>query len=110
MFVPRGVKHVAQEKDDGSSATGQGTLELRIDAQGQVTGKASGALGAQSVRGVMQEDMLRAGVSPVDPASDDGMTGVLVGKADAEAIVAELRVSNHDASVVRSSQVRLERR
>ncbi|MFH1604032.1 MAG: hypothetical protein ABIH03_09000 [Pseudomonadota bacterium] len=96
--------------DDGTSASGAGEMELRIAPDGVVDGNASGALGNMIIRGILEEDGLRAGVSPTDPGSETSMTGVLVGAAKQEAIEADLRVSSHDASLVRRAVVRLKRK
>jgi len=109
VTLPSSAPDSTWTKDSGEQASGDGSLELEVAPDGLVTGTASGALGKLTVRGMVEETSLRAGLTPADPAQDIAMTGVLVGQADGESITAELRVSNQDASLVRAATMRLDK-
>ena len=51
MTLPDKVHDYTWSQDDGKKASGQGKLTLTIDRRGGVHGKATGALGVQSVTG-----------------------------------------------------------
>jgi len=110
VTVPKGVAYKWWEGDDGASASGDGQIELTVAEDGSVAGTSSGALGNLTIRGMVEEDVLRAGVTPTDQASEASMTGVLVGTVTEKSIEAQLRVSSHDAALVRRSAVRLTRK
>lgn len=113
VTVPDGVTYDSW-KDDPGGAEGDGQLELTISDDGTVRGRATGALGTLAVAGMLEDGRLSAGMSPdpKDPASDDqtGMSGVLSGTVKDGALVAILRVSSRDASVVRKASIKLQKK
>lgn len=110
VVLPDRVKDKTWNKDDGKAATGPGTVTLTVSATGEISGTGKGALGPVSLSGKVDGSMIRASVMPVDPTANGAMTGVLVGDSKDGAIVGELRVAGPDASVVRESPIRLERK
>jgi hypothetical protein len=107
--VPKGVRYDVWEKDDGKQWVGAGSLDLVVDAKGMVRGSSTGALGALTVAGRIDDGKLRAALQPKDPTAEPGMSGVLTGEASKDTLGAKLRVSNHDATIVRGSTVELAR-
>lgn len=108
--LPPKVKDKVRKKDEGQTATGPGTLSLTIDADGELRGKAKGALGELTIIGRVDGDVVRASVTPDDPYAPQAMTGILVGRAEGEVIRANLRVAGPDAVLVRESAVELRRK
>ncbi|MCC6552685.1 MAG: hypothetical protein IT372_06630 [Polyangiaceae bacterium] len=108
--LPPKVKDPARSKDSGKLATGHGTVTLTIDADGELRGKARGALGDATLVGKAEGEMIRASVFPDDPRADLAMTGILVGKLKGDVIEAQLRVTGPDATLVRESPVELKRK
>jgi hypothetical protein len=109
ISVPAGVPYAWWDDDRGAEAVGKGTVRLDVTALGEVSGQSEGALGPLSIRGAFEGDELSAGLVPTR-ADDQGMAGVLVGTVVGNVIEAEVRVSSHDAKLVRLAPVRLERR
>jgi hypothetical protein len=109
ISVPAGVPYAWWDEDQGAEAVGKGTVRLDVTSLGEVSGQSEGALGPLSIRGVFEGDELSAGLVPRGE-DDQGMAGVLVGAVVGNVIEAELRVSSHDAKLVRLAPVRLERR
>jgi hypothetical protein len=111
VTLPEGVPYPWWTKDEGDDAAGNGEVVLNVAPDGVVDGQVSGALGALQVRGLLDEAGLSAGVVASDAEQGPGMNGVLVGELDkdvtANVLTAELRVSSHDAALVRSAQVKL---
>jgi hypothetical protein len=108
--LPSKVKNKARGADDGSTAVGAGTVTLTISADGEVSGKAKGALGDATLRGTAEGGMVRASVFPDNPALPNAMTGVLVGMLKEGVIRGEIRVAGPDATIVRESPVELKRK
>jgi hypothetical protein len=108
--MPKNIKDDARNADDGKAASGPGTVELTIAADGEVTGKSHGALGAAGVRGMIDGKMLRASFVPNDPLALRAMTGVLVGIVKGDVIEAELRVAGPDALVVRQANFEIKKK
>ncbi|MBI4952878.1 MAG: hypothetical protein HY908_12660 [Myxococcales bacterium] len=111
VFVPEKVPyHGGWAKDDGTQAVGPGQVELTVAPDGQVTGSASGALGDQVIRGVVDGGALRLGVTAKDPRDPAAMSGILTGSLKGDKLVGTLQVASSDASLVRQAPVALERR
>jgi hypothetical protein len=107
--LPRGNPWPAWKKDDGARL-GPGSVEVTVDDAGFVQGQVSGALGALRVRGRVEDGALRAGVTPVDPSEDGGMTGTITGTVKDAVIVATVRASSSTGQTVRVADVSLKRK
>jgi hypothetical protein len=103
------VEDKAWKEDDGKRVAGPGTVTLVVGPDGAVTGKTTGALGAQTLRGEADAEMVRATVTPDEPTSVTAMTGVLVGQRKGEVLVGRIRVAGPDATLVRESPIELRR-
>lgn len=90
---------------DSKDALGAGELELNVD-NGIVTGKATGALGAQTVSGALEDGHLRATLTPTDGA----MWGVLDADVAGSSIKGSIRASGRDGRVVREATFALEKK
>jgi hypothetical protein len=110
VVLPPKVKDKGRDKDDGKTATGQGTVTLSIDAEGALRGVAKGALGNGTITGTAEGVMIRASVNPDDPHAPHAMTGTLVGMLKEGVIRAELVVAGPDATLIRESAVELRRK
>lgn len=110
VSLPPKVKDKALAADDGKASSGAGTIEIVIGPSGELHGKSTGALGACTLVGRVDEGMIRAKMDPEDPRAPSAMTGVLVGKLDGDSIRADLHVAGPDATVVRESAVELKRK
>jgi hypothetical protein len=107
--MPPKVKDKARGGDDGKAMAGAGKVELTVSAEGDVRGKASGALGDATLTGKFDEAVgaLRASWLPDDPTAPNAMTGVLIGFLKGDVIAAEIRVAGPDATLVRESKIEL---
>ena len=93
VTLPSKIKDKAFGADDGKVAIGRGSIELAILANGDIRGKASGALGAAAISGKVDGEVIRAVVQPDDPTAANAMTGILVGGRKGETIACELHVA-----------------
>lgn len=109
--MPAKVKDKPRASDDGKAMAGPGKVELEVAADGNVRGKASGALGEATLSGKLDDaaGVLRASWFPVDPSAPNAMTGVLIGLIKEGAIQAEIRVAGPDATLVREAKIELKR-
>ena len=97
--------------DDAGDALGEGTLSLKVDADGTVTGEGAGAMGAVVLRGVLRGDDLSFTVSRKDPA-DLGVTGTGMGTVTADAgddIEGTMHLSAYRAQIIREAKFKLSR-
>lgn len=103
--VPEGVAYPVWEKEKGDDASGKGTLELTIAPDGEVTGQGRGALGAFVLRGRADDEMVRSGVTPSEPDTDDAMTGVFTAKEKeaGKTLEAKLQVAGGKGARVRTA-------
>jgi hypothetical protein len=108
--LPPKVKDKTHDGDDGKSSIGQGTVRITISAEGDVRGKAGGALGNATLSGKAEGGMVRISVFPDDPLGNGAMTGVLIVAAKDGVLTGELRVAGPDAKVIRESLVELKRK
>jgi len=110
--MPPKVKDKPRSSDDGKAMAGPGKVELEVAADGNVQGKASGALGEATLSGKLDEaaGVLRASWFPVDPSAPNAMTGVLIGLIKDGEIHAEIRVAGPDATLVREGKIDLKRK
>ena len=110
--MPPKVKDKARAADDGKAMAGAGKVELTVSPNGEVRGKASGALGEATLSGKVDVEggVLRASWFPVDPTGATAMTGVLIGQLKGATIQATIRVAGPDATLVRESALDLQRK
>lgn len=94
--------------DDAGDALGEGTLSLKVDADGLVTGEGAGALGAFVLHGVLRGDDLSFTVARQDP-SDLGVTGTGTGTLAGDAIEGTLNLSAYRAQIIREAKFKLSR-
>ena len=109
VTLPAKVKDKGLAGDDGKASAGAGTVEVTILPNGEIRGKASGALGAGTISGKVDGSMIRAVVRPDDPQANNAMTGIFVGSRKGEVIACELHVAGPDATTIRESTVELTR-
>jgi hypothetical protein len=92
--------------DDGKLSTGPGKLTLQIADDGVVDGSTEGALGASHLTGKVEEDTLRAQLSPND---ETGLRGVLVASRDGDGFKGSIQASTGDSLRVRQATVELKK-
>ena len=109
-YLPDGGEYsgVKFHGDDAGDALGEGTLSLKVDADGIVTGEGAGALGAVLIRGVLRGDDLTFTVSRKDPA-DLGVTGTGIGTVTGDAAEGTLHLSAYRAQIIREAKFKLSR-
>ncbi|MES1178137.1 MAG: hypothetical protein ABUL62_27685 [Myxococcales bacterium] len=92
--------------DDGKLSSGPGKLTLQIADDGVVDGNSEGALGASHLSGKVEEDTLRAQLSPND---ETGLRGVLVASRDGDGFKGTIDASTGDSLRVRQATVELKK-
>jgi hypothetical protein len=110
VAVPPRVKDKSFAKDKGTVAVGPGSVTITVAPDGALSGKGKGALGAISLTGKAEGDMIRASILPDDPSAANAMTGVLVGMLKEGAITGEIHVAGPDATMVRDAAITLKRK
>jgi hypothetical protein len=110
--MPPKVKDKTRSSDDGKTMAGAGKVEIVIAPDGNVRGKASGALGDATLSGTIDDNgsVLRASWFPDEPTAPNAMTGVLIGFLKDGEIRGEIRVAGPDASIVREAKINLKRK
>jgi len=98
----------AWQQDDGQSNSGKGTIELTLDAQGGISGKLSGPLGAMIASGELQEGRLAAQLTP-QAETPNALAGVLTGRLAEGVIRGSIQASSADSLVVRSATFELKK-
>jgi hypothetical protein len=96
------------KKDDGATATGEGTLQVTVGEGGAVRGEVGPPLGPADVRGVVEDDRLRASIVPRDGA-ERAFRGTLEGDVEGDALVVTIRASDGAAVTVRRGEGKLAR-
>jgi hypothetical protein len=112
VLVPDRVKDKTRGNDDGKLMSGAGKVEITLSPDGEARGKATGALGAATLTGKLDEGgtFLRVSWYPEDATKPNAMTGVLYGPLKDGVISAVIRVSGPDAVLVRESKIELKKR
>jgi hypothetical protein len=110
VTLPPKVKDKGIAADDGKAAVGPGSIELTVLPSGEIRGKVTGALGAGSITGKVDGEVVRAMVRPDDPFAANAMTGVVVGERKGEAIACEMHVAGPDGTVIREAKVELKKK
>lgn len=95
-----GVKEWKQ--DDGKRASGPGTLELEIAADGTLSGKGSGALGELVASGHAETDRVAISLRAAEP---EGFHGFVLAAQTPEGLRGTLQASSGDSLVVRRADV-----
>jgi hypothetical protein len=85
---------------------GQGTLTVTVNADGTVTGSATGSLGDQDVRGIFDGDSFTARLIP-KAASATAYSGTLVARRTEARAEGTLSASTGDGRTVRAGKVTL---
>ena len=109
---PENAKEKTWADDPGTAAVGRGAIALSIvGTRGDTQGELTGPLGDLKIAGVFDGAELRANLLPRDPKADGAMTGFMLlaasGGPPPSALKGTLRVSNHDARIVREASVEL---
>jgi hypothetical protein len=99
-------KEVKWQGDQSPQGIGEGTLALKVDANGVVTGELEGPLGPGIVNGSVHDGQLTGSIRRKD-ATDGGFTGTLVGKVAGAAIEGTMKLSRGEASLIREAQFSL---
>jgi len=95
---------------DSKDGVGTGELELTMPAKrGEVTGKASGALGAQVFSGWLDEGRLTGTLHPAEGAAP-AMWGLVDANVEGGTVKGTIRASGHDGRVVREAPFTLEKK
>ncbi len=105
MYVPADKDWAnVKWKNEETTHVGEGQLSLEIDSLGRVTGTTEnvGALGSAIIEGTSDGKTV-AGTLRRKDASDEGLTGTLVGTITADAIEGTMRLSNATANAVREA-------
>lgn len=97
-----GVADPAWAKEDGSEASGPGTIELTIAEDGTVSGKLSGSLGEATIAG-MADEKGAAGTFTPSSTEASAMHGTLELALASDKLTGSLRASSGDAHIVRSA-------
>lgn len=95
--------------DDGGVASGPGTIQIDVDAEGSASGKAEGALGTLQVRGLADDEGLRLELLPASKPEPGAFRGVLVATREDDKLRGTLRASTGDSLVVRAAEIELHR-
>lgn len=98
-------KFIHPESKDG---VGAGALELTLPAtRGEVSGTASGALGAQVFSGWLEDGRLTGTLHPSD-AAPGAMWGLVDATVEGSSVKGSIRTSGRDGRVVREAPFTLE--
>jgi hypothetical protein len=92
------------KKDDGSAASGAGTLSLAVTSDGSVNGTARGPLGEQQVSGRVEGDTVALSLVP---AAADSFRGTILASKAPEGIKGTLQAASGDSLTVRKASVTL---
>lgn len=96
----------AWKDDDGTAASGAGTLSVSVSPDGMATGEADGPLGAQVVSGHADEKGIRLTLAPKSD-DDKAFRGTLIAERAGETVAGSLRASSGDSLTVRKATVEL---
>jgi hypothetical protein len=95
---------------DSKEGIGDGELSMTLPAEtGAVTGKASGALGAQTFSGWLEGDRVTGTLTP-NAGATPALWGVVEGKNDNGAVTGTIRASSSDGRVVREATFTLKKK
>ena len=114
--TPRAVEGSPKEgfvkqwrEDDGGSLTGAGTLTLRIDEAGRVSGANEGALGSLQASGELIDDSLHVSLVPKAAGSEQVTSATVLAKRTGDKLSGSLSASSGDSLRVRHAELVLER-
>lgn len=112
LYIPENKdwNGVKQAKDEPSKLVGDGALSLSVDASGRVSGTIdSGPAGPAVIEGSAIDSEIRGVVRRKD-ASDDGLTGTLVGTRSADGVSGKLSLAESNAAIVREGSFTLKKK
>ncbi len=92
------------ESDDGGEHSGEGSIEISVTTDGQISGTAKGPLGDQKVSGQVDEKQFRIRFSPVEPG-ERAFGGAVVLEQQGEAMKGRLSSSSGDSKTVRDAAI-----
>jgi len=96
---------VKQAKDDPSKLVGEGNLSLAVDGHGILSGTIdTGPVAPALVEGVVSGGALSGTVRRKE-ATDDGLTGSIVGKIVGGGLEATMRLADANAASIREAKV-----
>ncbi|MBN2192752.1 MAG: hypothetical protein JW751_08025 [Polyangiaceae bacterium] len=104
-MTPEQGRIPAWDREDGKEGSGPGTLAITLDERGTVRGTAAGALGEQTVNGVLDRDTLRLTLAPVAGRSGRVFSGVIIAEREGNGYAGTLRASSGDSTLVRQGTV-----
>jgi hypothetical protein len=102
--VPNGKdwKDVKWRGDLSNAGLGDGPIALTVDPSGRVAGTLTGPLGPAVINGLLAGDKLTASITRQTP-SDGGFVGTLVGGVADGKLTGTMKLSQREASVIRSA-------
>lgn len=108
IYVPTEVangkdwKEVKWRGDLSNAGLGDGPMTLAFDPSGRASGTIEGPLGPARINGQMAGDTLTASITRQDP-SDGGFVGTLIGKVTEGKLTGTMKLSQREASIIRSA-------
>lgn len=110
MYVPDDPEFKSVKfKNDETKHLGEGKLTLAIDPSGRISGVSDGGpLGDAVFEGAREGDRVTAQIARKD-ASDEGLTGTLVGTREGDVVQGTMKLSEWNAAVVREATFRATR-
>jgi hypothetical protein len=110
LYVPDGAEWagVKFRGEDASVGLGEGTIVVKIDRDGKVSGALEGPLGPLRIAGQLAAKEFSAALVSGDPAR--GFAGTAVGAEDGDRIAGTMRLSLPTGNVLREASFALERK
>ncbi len=108
IYVPTEVangkdwKDVKWRGDLSNSGLGDGPMTLTIDPSGRVSGSLEGPLGPAIINGQLIENRVTATITRKN-TSDGGFVGTLTGSVEDAKVTGTMKLSQREASVIRSA-------
>jgi hypothetical protein len=97
------------KKDDGKQGVGPGEIEVTIDARGVVSGTLSGALGALTVSGGVESEVVTATLAPTGADEAASFSGSLRLERSGDALSGTLKASSGDSLRAREAKLSLKK-
>lgn len=112
LYIPaeKDYSGVKQAKSDDTKLVGDGALTLEVSAEGRVTGAIdSGPAAPALVDATRSGDEIRGTVRRKDP-SDQGLTGVILGKIEGGKVSGKLTLAEANAATLREATFSAEKK